>query len=120
MPIVRVSRGSTAQVPEPDAPIPMARLGATRRSASCHRAAVSAQQDQALRAELERLFSERLDEASEIAISVVGGCAWLSGSVSCSLVSLLAEDLVFAIPEIRECINELVVRHPSDGRSLAA
>jgi osmotically-inducible protein OsmY len=93
---------------------------ATRRSAACHPAAITAHRDQALRHELERLLAEGLDDASEIAISVAGGCVLLEGRVSCSLVKLLAEDLVFALPEIRECDNALVVRRPNDGGSLAA
>lgn len=118
MPIV--SRGFATVTPEPDAPVSMAHHRVTRRSATCHRVAVSAQQDEVLRRELVGLLAERLDEAHGIAISVDAGCVWLRGSVSCALVGLLAEDLVFALPEIRECTNELVVRTASFGRWLAA
>jgi hypothetical protein len=120
MSIVQVRRHSDTLTPEPDAPIPMARHGLTRRSATYHPAAITADQDEVLRCELEQLFAERLDDASGIEISVVEGCAALQGSVSCDLVRILAEDLVFAIPEIRECHNDLAVRNTRDGSSLAA
>lgn len=107
-------------MPEPDAPIPLGRHGSTHRSPNYHPVAVSADQDEALRCELERLFAERLDDARGVAISVVEGCVSLQGSVSCDLVRILAEDLVFAIPEIRECHNALVVRNTRNGRSIAA
>jgi osmotically-inducible protein OsmY len=98
----------------------MARHRVTRRSATCHRAAITAYQDGELRYELEQMFAERLDDASDVAISVVGGCVRLQGSVSSSLMRLLAEDLVLSLPEIRECDNELVVRTPRGGGSLVA
>lgn len=41
------------------------------------------------------------------------------GIVSCPLARLLAEDLVFSIPGITECHNELVARTMRDA-SLAA
>jgi hypothetical protein len=119
MSIVQVRRHSDSLTPEADAPVPMARHGATR-SATYHPAAVTADQDEVLRCELERLFAERLDDAGGIAISVVEGRVELQGSVSCDLVRILAEDLVFAIPEIRECHNDLAVRNTRDGSSLAA
>jgi osmotically-inducible protein OsmY len=119
MPIVRVSQRSVPLTSEPDAPVLMPRDGASR-SATYHPAAVPAHLDAVLREEIERLFAERLDDASEIEIAVEEGCATLQGRVSSSLVKLLAEDLVFSIPEIRECDNALVVRSPHDRRSIAA
>ena len=122
MPIVQVSRQSTTLTPEPDAPIPIARHGVTRRSATHHPVALTADQAAWMRHELEQLLAERLDDASEIEIWVADGCVTLRGRVSCPLVSLLAEDLVLAIPEIHECNNELVVRNARNrnGDSLAA
>lgn len=119
MPTVQVSRYSTTLTPEPDAPMPIAH-GVTRRSATYHPVALTADQDAWVRHELEQLLAERLDDASEIAISVAEGCVTLRGRVSCPLVSLLAEDLVLAIPEIHACNNELVVRTSPAGGSLAA
>lgn len=75
--------------------------------------------DRLLEQELERLVEERLDDASNIAISVIGGCVVLHGIVSCPLARLLAEDLVFSLPEITECHNELVARTANDA-SIAA
>lgn len=120
MAIVQVRRHSDSLTPDADAPIPLARHGSTHRSATYHPAAVSADQDAALRIELEGIFADRLEGAHDIEISVAGGCATLQGSVSCDLVRILAEDLVFAIPEIRECHNDLVVRNTRNGSSLAA
>ena len=119
MPIVRVSRRDTTLTPEPDAPIRTTRQGAMRRSATWYPAAVTEHLDEGLQRELQRLFQERFANASEISISVVEGCVRLEGSVSCALVKLLAEDLVFAIPEVRDCDNALVVKTKS-GASLAA
>lgn len=110
MPIVRVSRRDTAPAPEPDAPIHVARHEATRRSAKLHPAAAFEHPDDALRHELVRLVAERLVDASGLTISVVECCVSLRGSVSSPLSRLLAEDLVFTLPEVRECRNELVVR----------
>jgi hypothetical protein len=120
MSIVQARRHSDTFTPESDAPVPTPRYGSTHRSATYHPAALTAAQDEALGYELARLFEERLDDASEIAISVVGGRVSLQGSVSCDLIRILAEDLVFAIPEIRECHNDLVVRNAREGSSLAA
>lgn len=117
---MQVSRRSTTLTPEPDAPISIARHGVTRRSAACHPAALDEAQDAWLGHELEQLLAERLDDASELAISVAQGRVTLRGRVSCSLVSLLAEDLVLAFPEVRDCTNELVVRTTRDDDSLAA
>ena len=89
------------------------------RSATLYPAAGTERLDQALQHELQRLFAERLHEAREIAVSVTEGCVLLAGSVSCALTRLLAEDLVFAIPEVRDCNNALVVKNTS-GASLAA
>jgi osmotically-inducible protein OsmY len=105
--------------PEPDAPTRMARQGSTHRSATWHPVAATQHLDHALQHELQRLFKERLGEASEITVVVVEGCVLLAGSVSCALTRLLAEDLVFAIPEVRDCKNALVVKNTS-GASLAA
>jgi osmotically-inducible protein OsmY len=90
-----------------------------RRSATWYPAAVTEHRDRALQYEIQRLFEERLDDASTISISVTEGCVLLAGSVSCALVALLAEDLVFAIPEVRDCNNALVVKTTS-GASIAA
>jgi len=119
MQIVRVRQRDTLVTPEPDAPVRMARQGAMHRSATWYPAAVTESHDEGLQHELRRLFDERLANASEISISVVEGCVLLEGSVSCALVKLFAEDLVFAIPEVRDCNNALVVKTRS-GASLAA
>lgn len=119
MPTVRVCRHDTMLTPEPDAPVRVASRGATHRSATWYPAAVTEHRDHALQHELRRLFEERLDDAREIEISVVEGRVMLAGRVSCALVRLLAEDLVFAIPEVRDCKNALVVKNTS-GASLAA
>lgn len=122
MPNARANRGDTNPAPEPDAPIPFDRTGTVRRSAAYYPIAsprVSEHDDEVLRLELERLFEERLDDARDVAISVVEGCVLLHGIVSCALVRLLAEDLVFSLPEVCECHNELVVR-TNDGASIAA
>jgi osmotically-inducible protein OsmY len=120
MPIVQVSHQSATLTPRPDAPIAMARRGATCRSATYPPVAFTAYHDGELRRELECLFAACLDDASELAISVVGGCVLLQGSVSSSLDRTLAEELVLSIPEIRECVNRMVVRAPRDGGSIAA
>lgn len=119
MPTVRVCRHATMLTPEPDAPVRVASRGTTHRSATWHPAAVTEHRDYVLQQEVRRLFDERLDDASQIAISVVEGRVLLVGRVSCALVRLLAEDLVFAIPEVRDCKNALVVKTTS-GASLAA
>ena len=89
-------------------------------SPEAEEAALDEAQDAWLGRELEQLLAERLDDASELAISVAQGRVTLRGRVSCSLVSLLAEDLVLAFPEVRDCTNELVVRTTRDDDSLAA
>jgi hypothetical protein len=123
MPNARANRGDIKPTPEPDAPVRFAHHGPPRRSASFYPVAgprVCEREDRALLHELERLFQERLDDAHEIVIMVVGGCVLLQGSVSCPLARLLAEDLVFAKPEVWECHNQLVVRTKHDRASLAA
>lgn len=120
MPNARAHRGDTT--PEPDAPIRFDRRGSVHRSAGFHPIAgprLSAHDDEVLRLELERLLEERLDDARDVEVSVVEGCVVLHGIVSCPLASLLAEDLVFSVPEVCECHNELVVR-TNDGASIAA
>lgn len=108
MPIAAVTRG--APLREPDAPVrSFARHGAVLRPTACH----VARDERALQGELEQMFLEWLDDARDVAISVTGDCVVLQGIVSCPLARLLAEDLVFALPEVWECHNELVVR--TDG-----
>lgn len=120
MTIVRLSQQPVTLTPVLDAPIAVVRHGATRRSGTDHQAPVTAYQDGELRRELECLFAACLDEASDLAISVVEGCALLQGSVASTLDKTLAEELVFSMPEIRQCDNRLVVRAARDGGSVAA
>ena len=124
MPDARANRGDDMPTPEPDAPIRRAMHGTSRRSATLSpvagsRAPVPAWAERLLQQELERLLGERLDDAEHVAIAVDGGCITLRGRVSCPLVRLLAEDLVFSRSEVIECRNELVVR-PTHDASLAA
>jgi hypothetical protein len=124
MPNTRANRGDAKPTPEPDAPLRRASIGASRRSATLYPAAgprvpLPTLTDRLLEQELERLFEERLDDASNVAISVDGDCVVLHGIVSCPLASLLAEDLVFSISKITECHNQLIARTTNDT-SLAA
>lgn len=107
----RERTGRLPVAPEPDAPVLRAREqpAALRPSAS-----FASAEPELLRTELEQLLHERLDYARDIAISIEGRCVVLHGIVSCPLARLLAEDLVYALPEIWECHNELVVRSSDD------
>jgi osmotically-inducible protein OsmY len=123
MPNARANRGDTNPTPEPDAPVRIARRVTVRRSAAFYPIAgpsVTERDDQRLLLELEQMFEERLDDARDVAISIAQGCVLLQGIVSCPLASLLAEDLVFSLPEVSECHNELVVRTMNNQAILAA
>lgn len=122
MPNARARRGDAKPTREPDAPRRIALIGTSRCSATIYPVVaprVHEGDDRRLQQELERLLQERLDDASNVAISVEGGCVLLHGIVSCTLARPLAEDLVFSVPEVSECHNEPVTRAASDA-SLAA
>ncbi|MCX4246827.1 BON domain-containing protein [Paraliomyxa miuraensis] len=106
-----------ASEPEPDAPVRFA-----RREASLSPSALAPVADaRRVEAEIRQLFEERLpDDARDMEISVTGGGVVLHGIVSSPLARLLAEDLVYSVPDVWECHNELVVRTREDTAASAA
>lgn len=116
LPLPRARTRARRREPEPDAPTKRARQD---RVELRHSAPLPIADPQALRSELQRLLDDRLDDARDVEISIHGDCVVLHGIVSCPLARLLAEDLVYSMPEIWECHNELVVRS-DDGDAVAA
>lgn len=100
---------------EPDAPVPM-----ERRRASAHRSASTSAfdprersiADATLRDELHELLSDMIEDSRDLQVWASGSVVLLCGRVASELDRLLAEDLVFTRPEVRECRNELVIAPP--------
>lgn len=90
---------------DPDAPVRVA-----RRTASLSPTAALPTAPAWMVWEIAQLLAERLDDASNIEIQVCGNSVVLYGIVSSSFNRLLAEDLVYSVPEVEECYNELVVQ----------